>query len=79
MRRMKTSTALKHLTNDLREQGKLERDQEASMAELGRLIQCSRQLVSRWGGEIPELRVFQLRVLKPHWFATATNGKRRRR
>lgn len=36
--------------------------------KLARLLGVSPQAVSKWPAEIPELRVYQLRVRKPSWF-----------
>jgi biotin operon repressor len=38
-----------------------------SQAELARLLKISRAAVCNWK-EIPKLRVYQLRVLRPEWF-----------
>jgi hypothetical protein len=35
---------------------------------LGDVLGISRQAVHAWGGTIPQLRVYQLRALKPAWF-----------
>lgn len=39
-----------------------------SQSELAKLLGISQPAVSRWGDRIPEMRVWQLRVLKPEWF-----------
>lgn len=36
---------------------------------LARLLGISSAAVSQWGDELPTARVWQLRVLKPEWFA----------
>ena len=36
-------------------------------AKLAKLLGVSRQAVNNWQ-QIPKLRVFQLRVLRPEWF-----------
>ena len=38
-----------------------------SSAKLARLLGVSRQAIHNWT-EIPKLRVFQLRVMRPEWF-----------
>ena len=38
-----------------------------SPAKLARLLGIKRQAVYNWK-EIPELRIYQLRVLRPEWF-----------
>lgn len=30
--------------------------------------------VSQWGDDIPEARMWQLRVIKPEWFASGAEG-----
>jgi hypothetical protein len=32
------------------------------------LLGISTQAVAKWGDDVPELRVFQLKVLRPQWF-----------
>ena len=37
---------------------------------LAEILQCTPQAVSLWrGGNLPPLRAFQLRTLRPRWFA----------
>ena len=38
-----------------------------SMA-LAKMLGIQRQAVSQWGDEIPEARLWQLKVLRPEWF-----------
>jgi DNA-binding transcriptional regulator YdaS (Cro superfamily) len=37
-------------------------------AALARLLGISSAAVSQWGAQVPEARVWQLRVLRPEWF-----------
>lgn len=39
-----------------------------SVSELARLLSVRPQAVSQWGGDVPQARVWQLKVLKPEWF-----------
>lgn len=39
-----------------------------SSANLARLLGVTPQSVSGWGDELPPLRVYQLRELRPSWF-----------
>ena len=36
---------------------------------LAKLLKVSRQAVQKWGTDVPELRVFQLKEMRPKWFA----------
>ena len=42
-------------------------EKAGSPSKLARLLGIKRQAVNNWK-EIPKLRVFQLRVLRPEWF-----------
>ena len=35
---------------------------------LARLLGITGSAVSQWGETVPELRVYQIRAKKPHWF-----------
>ena len=50
---MKTETAIAHA---------------GSAAALARILQITPGAVSQWGAHVPELRVYQLRILRPEWF-----------
>ena len=39
-----------------------------SAAKLAALLGITKSAVSQWGEDVPEMRVFQLKVLKPEWF-----------
>ena len=39
-----------------------------SQVELALMLGISQAAVSQWGGKVPEMRVWQLKVLKPEWF-----------
>jgi len=41
-------------------------------AKLAALLGISKGAVSLWDSDIPEARVWQLKVLKPEWFSTPT-------
>ena len=36
---------------------------------LAKILGIDRSAVSQWGDSVPVLRVFQLKVLRPEWFA----------
>jgi hypothetical protein len=42
-----------------------------SITALASLLNIKRQAVSKWPDEVPPLRVYQLRELKPEWFVKA--------
>jgi DNA-binding transcriptional regulator YdaS (Cro superfamily) len=35
---------------------------------LARLLGISRQAITQWGEQVPQARLWQLKVLKPDWF-----------
>jgi len=39
-----------------------------SIKELALLLGISQPAISMWGEDVPKMRVFQLRALKPEWF-----------
>jgi hypothetical protein len=39
-----------------------------SISALAALLNIKRQAVSKWPDEVPPLRVYQLRELRPEWF-----------
>jgi DNA-binding transcriptional regulator YdaS (Cro superfamily) len=39
-----------------------------SQSELAKLLVISQAAVSMWKVNVPEMRVWQLKVLKPEWF-----------
>jgi DNA-binding transcriptional regulator YdaS (Cro superfamily) len=39
-----------------------------SQVELALMLGISQAAVSQWGSKVPEMRVWQLKVLKPEWF-----------
>ena len=39
-----------------------------SQVELALMLGISQAAVSQWGAKVPEMRVWQLKVLKPEWF-----------
>jgi predicted transcriptional regulator len=51
---MKTELAVKHA---------------GSVKALADLLGVTSSAISQWGEDVPEARVWQLRVLKPEWFA----------
>lgn len=57
---MKTAKAIEHA---------------GSPKALADLLGITQSAISQWGEDVPEARVWQLRVLKPEWFA---EGKPRR-
>jgi len=40
-------------------------------AELARLLKVSPAAISQWGENVPELRLYQLRDLRPQWFRSS--------
>jgi hypothetical protein len=46
-----------------------------SGAELARLLGIKRQAVDNWPNQIPPMRVYQLKVLRPQWFRKASKAK----
>jgi hypothetical protein len=40
-----------------------------SAAALAKLLGITDSAISQWGEDVPTARVWQLRVLKPEWFA----------
>jgi hypothetical protein len=45
-----------------------------SMA-LAKMLGIQRQAVSQWGDEIPQARLWQLKVLRPEWFTKSKANK----
>jgi hypothetical protein len=39
-----------------------------SIKELSKMLGISQAAISMWGDDVPKMRVFQLRALKPEWF-----------
>lgn len=39
-----------------------------SIKELAKLLDISQAAISMWGEDVPKMRVFQLRAMKPEWF-----------
>ena len=39
-----------------------------SIKELALLLGISQPAISMWGDDVPKMRVFQLKALKPEWF-----------
>lgn len=46
-------------------------DKAGSVTALARLLRITPAAVSQWGEQVPELRQYQLRELRPEWFAEA--------
>ena len=44
-------------------------DRMGSAKALGDLLEITASAISQWGEDVPETRVWQLRVLRPEWFA----------
>jgi DNA-binding transcriptional regulator YdaS (Cro superfamily) len=36
--------------------------------QLAQLLGITQPAISQWGDQVPKMRVFQLRALKPEWF-----------
>ncbi|WP_399677187.1 Cro/CI family transcriptional regulator [Xenophilus sp.] len=47
-------------------------DKAKTAAALADMLGITPSAVSQWGDEVPEARVWQLRVLKPDWFNPAS-------
>ncbi|MGI9143114.1 MAG: Cro/CI family transcriptional regulator [Fluviibacter sp.] len=39
-----------------------------SQSELARILRITQAAVAQWGANVPEARVWQLKVLRPDWF-----------
>ena len=39
-----------------------------SASNLARMLGVTRQAVSKWGDDLPALRRYQLKEMRPHWF-----------
>jgi hypothetical protein len=50
-----------------------------SVKALADLLGITSGAISQWGEDLPEARVWQLRVLRPEWFATENNGNHKAR
>lgn len=46
-------------------------EKAGTAAALARILGITPGAVSQWGEEVPEPRVWQLRVLRPEWFSDA--------
>lgn len=44
-------------------------DLAGSASALARLLGVTPSAVSQWGDNVPQMRLWQLKVLKPGWFA----------
>jgi len=44
-------------------------DLAGSASALAELLGITQSAISQWGEDIPQARVWQLRVLRPKWFA----------
>ena len=42
---------------------------------LAKMLGIQRQAVSQWGDEIPQARLWQLKVLRPEWFKKSKISK----
>jgi hypothetical protein len=42
---------------------------------LAKMLGIQRQAVSQWGDEIPQARLWQLKVLRPEWFTKSKVNK----
>jgi DNA-binding XRE family transcriptional regulator len=40
-----------------------------SQVELGKILGITQAAIAQWEDDIPQARVWQLKVLKPEWFA----------
>lgn len=59
---MKTEQAIKHA---------------GSVKQLAELLGITSSAISQWDEEVPEPRVWQLRVLRPEWFEEAVAEERK--
>ena len=51
--------------------------QAGSINKLAAILGINRQAITKWKDEIPEGRVWQLRVLKPDWFISQEDFHKR--
>lgn len=47
-----------------------------SATELAELLGITGGAISQWGEEVPEARVWQLKVLRPKWFEAAKRSRK---
>lgn len=45
-------------------------EKAGSIKQLAELLGISRPAISQWGEDVPPMRVFQLKAIKPEWFVT---------
>ena len=45
-----------------------------SVIKLATLLGISRMAVYQWGEDVPQARLWQLKVIKPEWFANETES-----
>lgn len=43
-------------------------EKAGSIKQLAELLGISRPAISQWGEDVPPMRVFQLKAIKPDWF-----------
>ena len=43
-------------------------EKAGSIKQLADLLGISRPAISQWGEQVPQMRVYQLKALKPEWF-----------
>jgi hypothetical protein len=53
-------------------------DKAGGVSALADLLKITPSAISQWGDEVPDARVWQLRVLKPEWFAAANDSQKAR-
>jgi DNA-binding transcriptional regulator YdaS (Cro superfamily) len=45
-----------------------------SVIKLATLLGISRMAIYQWGEDVPQARLWQMKVIKPEWFATETES-----
>jgi DNA-binding transcriptional regulator YdaS (Cro superfamily) len=43
-------------------------EKAGSIKQLAELLGISRPAISQWGDDVPAMRVFQLKAIRPDWF-----------
>jgi DNA-binding transcriptional regulator YdaS (Cro superfamily) len=45
-----------------------------SVIKLATLLGISRMAIYQWGEDVPQARLWQMKVIKPEWFASQTES-----
>jgi predicted transcriptional regulator len=47
---------------------------KCNLSEIARILGITAPAAYKWNGEVPMLRLYQLKEKKPEWFEEKTNG-----